>query len=494
MAQHIGNVAIILNAHFPYVRRAGRWPHGEESLHKVIAESYVPLLNLLHDLRGAGQAVPLTLAISPVLLEQLADPVIAKHFVVWLADWRSRAVADLARFEAEQAGHPAYLARFYIDWIDAIEHSFVARFGRNLVGALRSLLRPSSEILLSPATYAYLPALSAPEVAAQLDVAALTVLQQLGRRPIGLWLPGGGYSPHLPRIANELGLRYAVGHPASYAGVERAADNLPLVHPDDALAQHVIGPGIGYPGDGLYREFYRDHPDSGIAYWRVTGADVSNEAKAWYDPYLAFSRVEEHAAHFVRAIRERLRTIPAESQPPTVVVAFDADLFGHWWFEGVHWLQRVLHDLLNADDLRIVPLRDSYAALPTVDARISMAATFNPFADPLTIPLHERLRSAALHFSDVVQRHPTAEGLEEAGLRQAARELLLAQSGDWPVLIATGAAREYAQRRFDEHLSRFERLLHDLQRDEPTPDTETYLHEIAELDNPFAFINYRMFA
>ncbi|MBV9788112.1 MAG: DUF1957 domain-containing protein, partial [Chloroflexi bacterium] len=78
-----GNVAIVLNAHFPYVRRAGRWPHGEESLHEVIAESYVPLLTMLHDLRAGGRSLPLTVSISPVLLEQLADPMIGQQFVIW---------------------------------------------------------------------------------------------------------------------------------------------------------------------------------------------------------------------------------------------------------------------------------------------------------------------------------------------------------------------------------------------------------------------------
>ncbi|HEX6293294.1 MAG TPA: 1,4-alpha-glucan branching protein domain-containing protein [Herpetosiphonaceae bacterium] len=486
-----GNVAIVLNAHFPYVRRAGRWPHGEESLHEVIAESYVPLLTMLHDLRSSGRSWPLTVSISPVLLEQLADPVIAKHFIVWLGNLRERAAEDLADFEAQHNSHAAYLARFYIDWIDVIEHNFVERFGRNLTATIRSLIRESTEMLLAPATYAYLPQLSSREIRAQLEAGALVVLRQLGQRPSGLWLPSGG-APALQTYTRELGLRYAVGTHQERTGISQDAHGLPTVHPDHVLAEHVLAPGIGYPGDGLYREFYRDHPTSGLAYWRVTGADVPAENKDWYDPYLAFSRVEQHAEHFVRAIRERLHAASAHAAEPTVVIAFDAELFGHWWFEGVRWLQSVVNRLIDADDIRLATLSQVYTSLPRLDA---IAHEANPLFDtPLIDPLRQRLQQASSTFAAVVRLHPTAEGLEEELLSQAARELLLGQSGDWAALIATGAAQDYAQRRFDEHLSRFDRLIYYIERDEPSPDAENYLSEIAELDNLFPFLNYRMFA
>ncbi len=488
---HTGNVAIILNAHFPYVRRAGRWPHGEESLHVVIAESYVPLLAMLYDLRSSGQSLPLTVSISPVLLEQLADPVIGKHLLLWLGAARERVGADLERFEAEGHGHGAYLARFYLDWLDMVEHNVVHRFGRNLVGAIRGLLRDTSEVLLAPATYAYLPPLSTPEVRAQLEVGAMAVLRQLGRRPAGLWLPGGGLPAELPPVAQELGLSYAVGTPLMCAGKSERA-RMPVVHPDAALAQHVVGHGVGYPGDSVYREFYRHHPESGMAYWRVTGSDVPQSAKDWYDPYLAFNRVEEHAAHFVRALRERLGHIEARGASPTLVLAFDADLFGHWWFEGVRWLQSVLLHLLDADDIRLVTVKDVLPQLSIVhdDERIAHPI----FDSPAVAALRQRVAAAAARLEMVAREKPAAQALDETLLRQATCELLLAQSSDWAVLIATGMAQEYALGRVNEHLARFDRLLHYASQQQPPPDAAAYLREIAELDNLFPLINYRLFS
>ncbi len=491
MSQILGNVAIVLNAHFPYVRRAGRWPHGEEMLHRVIAESYVPLLNMLRDLRTDGRPLPLTVSASPVLLEQLADPVIAKHFAVWLADWQRRAAADLERFEAAGEAHGAYLARFYLDWIEAIARAFHARYGRNLVAALRRLLSDQTEVVLAPATYAYLPWLTPDEARVQIDVGAMTVLRHLGRRPTGLWLPGGVAPRALRSIVAEQGIEYAIGAPMARPAVTIAPDGLPVLHPDQALGEYVVAGSLGYPGDGLYREFHRVHDDSGIAYWRVTGADVPLGDKHWYDPYLAFSRVIEHAAHFVRAIRERLRALRQTMTQPTVVIAFDAELFGHWWFEGVRWLQHVLEQLTHAEDLRLIKVRDARATIAAMPAAQPVS---HPIFDAALIePLRSRLRDAGARMRSVARQWSSAVGLEEDLLSQALRELLLAQSGDWPTLIATGAAIDYAQRRFDEHLARFDRLVQYVERDEPTPDAVMYLHEIAELDNVFPFANYRLF-
>jgi 1,4-alpha-glucan branching enzyme len=486
----IGNVAIVLNAHFPYVRRAGRWPHGEEALHEVIAESYVPLLRMLLDLRHGTGALPLTVSLSPVLLEQLGDPLVLGQVAEWIAAWRERAEADRAHFEWHNDGHAAYLASFYIDWIGSIAQSFEERFGRNILAALRNALSDAVELLLAPATYAYLPHLSKRGVHAQLKAGALPLMRHLGRRPTGLWLPGGGLGAVEPRFATELGLRYAVGA-SQQQSTFVAHSSLPTVHPDHMVVDHVTAPAVGYPGDGLYREFYRRHPDSGIAYWRVTTADTPPEHKAWYDPYLAFNRADEHAAHFVHALHQRLYALTEGGMPPALVLAFDAELFGHWWFEGIHWLQRVLEQLQASKKIKLV----SVSQLDLPPANDAIEDVLHPlFDDPALEPLRQQLRNAAARFDVIVQRYPAAEGLQEALLTQAARELLLAQSSDWTALVATDAATDYAYRRVHEHLDRFERLITFAEDEQGAPQAARYLDEIAALDNLFPFLNYRVFA
>ena len=140
MGSFVGAVALVLNAHFPYVRRSGLWPHGEEALYEVIAESYLPLLGLLHDLRATGHSVPFSLAVSPILVEQLGDAIINKHFALWLDEWSRHARSRLEAFEASGDGHLAYLCRFYLQLLETASDTFEKRYAGNVAHGLRDLI------------------------------------------------------------------------------------------------------------------------------------------------------------------------------------------------------------------------------------------------------------------------------------------------------------------------------------------------------------------
>jgi 1,4-alpha-glucan branching enzyme len=68
---------------------------------------------------------------------------------------------------------------------------------------------------------------------------------------------------------------------------------------------------------------------------------------------------------------------------------------------------------------------------------------------------------------------------------------LLLQSSDWPFLVTTGQAREYAIQRFSQHLERFNKLVDSL--DDGQPNVQL-AHELYELDKVFPDIDYRWFA
>ena len=84
---------------------------------------------------------------------------------------------------------------------------------------------------------------------------------------------------------------------------------------------------------------------------------------------------------------------------------------------------------------------------------------------------------------------PTA--LQERALQQAGRELLLAQSSDWPFILRTGTSPDYATKRVKDHLHRFLMLYEQLTAkkiDEP------WLRQIEQMDNIFPKLNYRLWA
>jgi Uncharacterized conserved protein len=156
----VGAFTFVLHSHLPYCRMAGRWPHGEEWVHEAMAETYIPLLNALTDLHEEGLPVRLTLGLTPILCEQLADPLVKDHFEAYVEERIRAAEVDIPRFQEEGNLHAAYLASFYRDWYSGLLDSFRRRYGRDLLGGFRRLQDAGViEIITSAATHGYLPLL-----------------------------------------------------------------------------------------------------------------------------------------------------------------------------------------------------------------------------------------------------------------------------------------------------------------------------------------------
>jgi 1,4-alpha-glucan branching enzyme len=82
--------------------------------------------------------------------------------------------------------------------------------------------------------------------------------------------------------------------------------------------------------------------------------------------------------------------------------------------------------------------------------------------------------------------------------KQLCRELLLLESSDWQFLITTGAARDYAEKRFNDHLHEFRVLLDGWRRFEATgeipAETVQKLGEVEQRDSVFADIKPELWA
>lgn len=501
-----GALALILTGHMPYLRAAGRRPDGEDPLHEMIAFSIIPTLNVLYELHERGMRPYVSLAYSPVLLEQLADIVVQKHFVVWMEQWLARCEAALRRWQRQRQRHQAYLARFYLDWGQGILRSFIGRYGRNVVAALRELCAHGTvEPLGGAATHAYLPLLSRQEsVRAQLDVGTLTVTRLLGRRPRGVWLPECGFRTGLDQALRLNGTRYFIIDPASVASDTHITHLRPrwvaprriiaLLRAVDASLQ-IVSPGIGYVGDPLYLAPRRDRATH-LSIWRNGDSDTVVEP---YDPYHAFRRAQEHAAHFAGWTAAELRAFAdRHDRPGMMVVPLDADVLGRRWFEGVAWLRAFLEAVLIHQPFA---LTTPSPYLRTFRPRQSVAlqdGSWGPGGDhsawnsPAGALLRRAVGEAEERVVGMARRFPNAHGDQERVLNQAVRELLLAQSSDWLLLLSRNDTSE-AHRPWD-HLSRCQQMCALAERTALDEADQTTLAAIEELDNPFPHLNYRVLA
>ena len=514
--------ALVLHSHLPYARGAGRWPHGEEWVHEAILGTYLPLLGLLHDLRDAGVPYQITIGLTPTLIEQLADGDIDARFIEYCDDQIHRADTDVRRFVDDGNTERGAIARFYASLYRAHRDAYTRRFGRDLVGAFASLAKTGHiEILTSGATHGYLPLLDRSSVHAQLAVGARSTRRLLGVEPRGIWLPECAYAPGLEEILESHGLTHFFTDAALLGGKRLVAEghaferersgsalDAPLIAAADdtlrpylvresnvvAVARHdkvsgqVWSAMMGYPGEAAYREFHRKDDRSGLRYWRVTDTKTGLGAKEPYSPGTASERVRAHAVHFVGLVRDTIAAHREERGTDALLtVTFDSELFGHWWFEGVDWLGHVLRELASggppplgvAEYLRRSPATER---VELVEGSWGKNNDHSTWSNERTVWMWSDLARMAREIHELRASRPT-DPLRVRAAQQAARELLLAQSSDWPFLVTTGQAADYAVERFRSHSLRFRRSL-DLARGGTSAD-EIELRSLERADNPF---------
>ncbi|MCX8126027.1 MAG: DUF1957 domain-containing protein, partial [Dehalococcoidia bacterium] len=257
----------------------------------------------------------------------------------------------------------------------------------------------------------------------------------------------------------------------------------------------------GYPGDFSYREFHKKDGISGLRYWRVTGAHVDLGDKEYYEPYHAQQRVAEHSAHFASLVEGLLVDFYQRSGRFGIIsAAYDTELFGHWWFEGVDWIKQVLQRLARSELVQLTTASEFLSQMPPEDF-ISLPEgswgaggghfTWNNADTSWMWPI---INAAEVRMEELVARGTGASGPLQELLAQAARELLLLQSSDWPFLITTGQAREYATRRFQEHAERFNELALAVENADLSDAIIARCHQLREVDNIFPHLDYRVFA
>jgi 1,4-alpha-glucan branching enzyme len=522
-----GFLTLTLHAHLPYVVNHGTWPHGMEWLHEAAAETYLPLLRVLGNLERDGVSLRCNLNLSPILLEQLAHPVFLAEFPKYLGRKIVAAREDEAFFSQSGEVHYAQSARFWhrfftqaLDDFNALNQDIIAGFRHfNDVGLI--------DIITCAATHSYLPLLGTDEsVRAQIRTAVQTHRRHIGKDPRGIWSPECGYRPagywdypvldqgateHHPgfdrigieQVFSESNLEffYVDTHlveaseptrsPYQTTPVSRInVDPPPAAHrrlyqpyfvqasKSDPTAPVTVFPrdprtGLqvwsgenGYPGDANYLDFHKKRWPGGHRYWRVTGAHVDMGDKQPYDPQHAADRIRVHAQHFVQIVTEALGSSLQDDVPPVLCAPFDAELFGHWWFEGPQWLEAVAREFHNhpsgicltssADYMDHYP-RAGYIAMP--EGSWGAEGKNQVWMNPETSWTYTHIYPAEIYLREVCTGNAWRDS--EFGtqiVQQLCRELLLLESSDWQFLITTGAARDYAELRFLTHSDQFNEI------------------------------------
>ena len=288
---------------------------------------------------------------------------------------------------------------------------------------------------------------------------------------------------------------YAVGPDAEHAKVH--------VFPRDPRTGFQVWSGdAGYPADPRYLDFHKKRWPGGHRYWEVTGPHTDLGAKQPYHPELAEERTRAHAEHFVSLVRSALQSAEESASPKVLCAPFDAELFGHWWFEGVSFLEHVLRALGTGSRGVDLITGSAYLRLRAPEQAIEMPeGSWGAGGDNrVWLNADTSWTYALLYRCEHEVRELCTDGgwrdgaLGERLARQMCRELLLLESSDWPFLITTGAARDYAEQRFQGHVDSY-RLLRSLwtafldQGRQLSEEQTGQLVSIEKTDDLFADVN-----
>jgi len=483
----------ILHAHLPYVRDVQNNALEEIWLYEAMAETYIPLLWLLE--KDSSQQ-KWTLSFSPTLMEMLADPLLQKRFITYVK--RIESLLDLET-ETVVSQEEQELTHFYRNRYKQIKETF-DKWNNNLLDAFRYYFESDKiECITTSASHAILPYLISEEgMRAQILEGLACFKRHFGKKPNGFWLPECAYTPEIDNILHKEGISYTfvdehgvtsiVEYPENTVFPIKSPNGIVLFPRNQKLSQKVWSSSSGYPGDVDYREFYRDlghdreydyispflhregiRSDTGVKYYCITG----KEEKEFYNCELASFKVKQHAKDFIKALESEQNSF-TNHMLPSVVLPFDAELFGHWWFEGPDWLYEVFSKSREVKYLTCSEYVKRYK--DKVDTNTLSFSTWgrngygevwlneeNAWFYRYSHHVEKELKIAVNDFA-------IGSELEKRTLRQMVREWLLLSGSDWAFMIDNKDCRQYAETRIVEHFSRFTALANHLYSQTITSD------------------------
>ncbi|MCK5215782.1 MAG: DUF1957 domain-containing protein [Candidatus Omnitrophica bacterium] len=524
-----GYVCLMLHAHLPFVRHPEEEYFLEENwFFEAITETYIPLIKVFEQLVEDGIDFRITMSMTPPLVNMLKDPLLQERYIRHINKLIELALKEIDRTSYEPHYHG--LALMYMKLFTEAKELFVEKYEYDLVSAFKKFQDLGYlDIITCSATHGFLPNLrqNLSSVKAQVHMGVDAYAKAFGRLPRGFWLPECGYYSGVDKILKDAGVRYFFvdSHGIMHADPSpRYAVYAPIYTPSGVAAfgrdwessKQVWSAKEGYPGDVDYREYYKDigyeldfdyikpyiHPqgiriNTGMKYWRITGSTDYKEA---YRPDWAKEKAASHAGNFMHNREKQIEHLSHHmDRKPIIIAPYDAELFGHWWYEGPMWIDFLARKICcDQDNIMMTTPTEYLEEYPTNQMSLPSDSSWGYkgyseyWLEGTNDWVYPHLHVAGERMNELVNAiAPAMEGqmnprLLKRALNQAARELVLAESSDWPFIMKTGTMVSYANKRINDHVGRFTRLYDDIRNN---CIDEEWLNEIEWRDNIFKGMN-----
>jgi 1,4-alpha-glucan branching enzyme len=523
-----GYLSLVLHAHLPFIRHPEHDVFLEENwFFEAITDTYIPLIKVFDSLLEDNIDFHITLSLSPPLIHMMRDDLLGSRYLRHL----DRTI-ELCSKEIERTKNDAdlnALAKMYFDRYSEAREIFDKKYGRDLTKAFKKFYEAGKvELITCCGTHGFLPMMDMykPAIRAQVKTAVDTFKETFGDIPKGIWLPECAYHPGHDAILGEFGIKYffvethgvLFGSPRPKYGVYSpylCESGVAVLARDLESSKAVWSSKEGYPGDYNYREYYRDigfdleydyikpyindcgtRVNTGIKYHKITG---ESSEKGLYNRQAALDAAASHAGNFMFNREKQVEHLEGMmDRAPIIVSPYDAELFGHWWFEGPEWLNFLLRKIhCDQDKVKTITpgaYLEMYDKHPVITPSMSTWGHkgYNEvWLDGANDWIYKHLHKMAELMTKAADEYNDPSDMERRVLNQMAREVLLAQSSDWAFIMQTGTFVEYAVNRTKEHIGRFLEFNAQLRRGK----IDKHLLEQAEGKyNIFESIDYKVYA
>ena len=467
------------------------------------------------------------MSLTPPLLCMLQDSLLKDRYLCHIGKLIELAEKEVSRTQGNLEFNQT--AKMYLAKFREAKYIFENEYQCNLISAFIEFQdKGYLEIIASCATHGYLPLFEvSPEaVKAQIKIGIDYHKKTFNRDPKGFWLAECGFNPGDDNYLKQENIRYFIldthgilfSSPRPKYGVFAplyCKSGIAAFGRDIESSKQVWSANEGYPGDYDYREFYRDighdldyeyikpyiHSDgtrvnTGIKYYKITG---KTHDKKPYNREQALRKAQIHAGNFMFNREKQIQYLASVmDRKPIVVAPYDAELFGHWWFEGPEWLDYLIRKIAHDQDVFDLVTPGDYLDIYKVNQVSTPSLSswgykgYNEvWLEGSNDWIYRHLHKASERMTELASTYPLSDGIRKRALNQAARELLLAQSSDWAFIMKTGTVVPYAIRRTKEHLWRFTKLYEDIKQESID---ESWLLDIEHRNNIFPEIDYKVYA
>ncbi|MFW6034773.1 MAG: glycoside hydrolase family 57 protein [Halothermotrichaceae bacterium] len=521
-----GYLAFVLHAHLPFVKHENEGELAEDWLYEAITETYVPLIIIMSHLTAKNVDFHFTINISPTLVSMLNDELLQKRYQNHLEKLIELSEKELLRTKRQPKYHR--LAQMYNYLYKEAYYYYHEKYNNNILQAYKKFQEIGNiDIITSAATHGYLPLILTDEaVNAQIKTGINTYSKIFNKKPAGIWLPECAFKPDIEPILAENDIKYFI---SSSHGILHAVPRpryglyAPVYTPNGVAAfgrdiessKQVWSADEGYPGDYNYREFYRDigydldydyiedylpsgiRKNIGFKYYKITG---NSNWKEPYCPVTAREKAAEHAANFLFNRQQQVKYLSQIiDRTPVIVSPYDAELFGHWWFEGPQWLEFLFEKIhFDQEDIETITLSEYLKRHPKNQVAMPSESSWgykgyhevwlNGSNDWIYRHLHQA-ELKMIEYANSYKQLSDKTNTVYRCLNQMCRELLLAQSSDWAFIIKADTMVDYAILRTKRHLNNFFKLAEEVGNN----SVNDKLNNLEKNNNIFPDIDFKIY-